>query len=277
MMNNSKKQRTAPATQNGFSLISDEKLLAIYITMLKCRMLEERTRILFKLNHLNGNTVAGQEAAIAGVVIDLLPEDNVRAVPSDILHLFIKGLAVEKLLAKAFSASAPDGSVSEQLKLTIDDAMAYKANKNSGIGVVFCNGASTNDNFWEAALKVAGANKLPILFVSQGTNGPASGDPKSNGGRTRVKAKTYGFPAIAVEGNDAVAVYRVACEAIAHARMGDGPTLIECQRWQEGDPLANMENYLTRKGLFREEFKRQVGVRFLEELDAAEQVAEKCR
>jgi TPP-dependent pyruvate/acetoin dehydrogenase alpha subunit len=277
MMNNSKKQSPAPAAQNGFSLISDEKLLAIYATMLKCRLLEERMRFLFKLNPLNGNTVAGQEATVAGVVIDLLPEDNVRAVPSDILHLFVKGLPVEKLLAQPLSAGEPDANASEQLKLAIDDAIACKANKNNGIGVVFSSGESMDHNSWEASLKVAGANKLPILFVSQGTNGRAGGDVKSNGGRTRVKAKTYGFPAIAVEGNDAVAVYRVACEAIAHARMGDGPTLIECQRWQEGDPLANMENYLTRKGLFREEFKRQVGVRFLEELDAAEQVAEKNR
>jgi TPP-dependent pyruvate/acetoin dehydrogenase alpha subunit len=72
-----------------------------------------------------------------------------------------------------------------------------------------------------------------------------------------------------VEGNDAVAVYRVACEAVAHARKGDGPTLIVCQRWQEGDPLQNMENYLDRKGLFSEKFRRQVESGFLAKLDAA--------
>jgi TPP-dependent pyruvate/acetoin dehydrogenase alpha subunit len=72
-----------------------------------------------------------------------------------------------------------------------------------------------------------------------------------------------------VEGIDAVAVYRVACEAIAHARKGDGPTLIVCQRWQEGDPLQNMENYLDRKGLFSEKFRRRVESGFLAKLDAA--------
>jgi pyruvate dehydrogenase E1 component alpha subunit len=80
-----------------------------------------------------------------------------------------------------------------------------------------------------------------------------------------------------VESNDAVAVYRVSCEAIAHARKGDGPTLIECKCCQEGDPLRNMETYLDRKGLFSEKFKRQVESGFLEELAAAERVAGKSR
>jgi TPP-dependent pyruvate/acetoin dehydrogenase alpha subunit len=276
MMNNSKELSPAPAAKNGFSLISDEKLLAIYSTMLKMLMLQERTRI---LNPRNGNHVAGREAAIAGVAIDLLPEDSIRFFPSDIVHLFAGGLPVEKLFAEAFSASAPDLSVSEQLKLTIDDAIACKINRNNGIGVVFGADESMYRDCWEAALRFAGANKLPMLFVSQGTNEPTSSDAKSNGGLTRLKTKTYGFPVLAVEGNDAVAVYRVACEAIAHARMGDGPTLIECQRRQEGDPLANMEKYLIRKGLFSEEFKRQVEAGFLEELDAAMEMGENrvCR
>ncbi len=118
-------------------------------------------------------------------------------------------------------------------------------------------------------MKFAGAQRLPIFFVSQCTNRGARPDNRSNGGGGRLKAKSYGFPAIAVEGNDAVAVYRVACEAIAHARKGDGPTLIECQCWQEGDPLLKMEKYLDRKGLFSEKFRRQVESGFIAKLDTA--------
>ena len=277
MMTNSKEQSPAPAAKNGFSLITDEKLLEIYATMLKCRMVEDRARILLKMNSLNGDAGAGQEAIAAAVGIDLLPEDTLRVIPDALIHLFVKGLPLGELFARPLKAVAPALSFAAQLKLSTGDAVAFKANKNNEIAVVFSSSEFTYHESWLEALRFAGAQRLPILFVSQGTNQPASPDAQSNGRRSRLKGKTYGFPAITVQGNDAVAVYRVACEAIAHARKGDGPTLIECQCWQEGDALMNMEKYLIRKGLFSEKFKRQVEGGFIEELDAVEQVTEKGR
>ena len=276
-MANSKEQSPAPAATNGFSLISDEKLLALYSTMLKCRMIEDRAHILLKMNNLNGGAGTGQEAIAAAVGIDLLPEDTVRVLPSDLIHPFVKGLPLEELFARQLKAIDPVLSMAEQLKLATGDGIAFKANKNNKIAVVFRGCDSIYHESWLEALRLAGAQRLPILFVSQGANQQASPDPQSNGRRSRLKGKTYCFPAIAVEGKDAVAVYRVTCEAIAHARKGDGPTLIDCQCWQEGDALMNMEKYLDSKGLFSEKFKRQVEGGFLEELDAAEQVAEKSR
>jgi hypothetical protein len=52
-----------------------------------------------------------------------------------------------------------------------------------------------------------------------------------------------------VDGNDVVAVYRVASEAIAHARNGHGPTVIDCRLSGPGDPIENMLRYLIGKGL----------------------------
>ena len=273
MMTKSKEQNTG--TQNGFSLISNEKLLALYSTMLKCRMIEERAHTLFKPSKFNGNgyAAAGQEAATVGVAIDLLPEDTVRAFPSDFSSLFIKGLPLEKLFAHPFGAIAPASSIAEQLKLATGDAMACKANKNNGIAVFYCSGEYMYHGPWEESLKVAGMHRLPILFVSMSN---LTFDPQNDGRRSKLKVKAYGFPVITVEGNDAVAVYRVASEAIAHARKGDGPILIECRCWQAGDPLLNMEKYLIRKGLFSEEFKRQVQAGFLEELDAAIEMGDKA-
>ena len=275
MMTLSKKRIPAQAANNVFSIISDEKLLAIYSTMLKCRMLKDRTRILLKGNRLNGNEdeAGGGEAAAAGVVIDLLPQDKVWSFPNDILPFFIKGLRLEKLFAQRLSEGASASSNAEQLKLAIGAAVACKANKDNKIVVIFCSGDGMNHGSLEEALKVAGVHSLPILFVSQGALTP---EPQSNSGRSRLKEKAYGLPAIAVEGNDAVAVYRVASEAIGHARKGDGPTLIECQCLQAGDALLNMEKYLIRKGLFSEKCKRQVEVGFIEELDAAMVMGEKA-
>ncbi len=78
-------------------------------------------------------------------------------------------------------------------------------------------------------------NDLPIVFVCQNNMWAESVSLKL---QTKVqdialKAQAYGFPGITVDGNDVVAVYRVASEAIARARKGAGPTLIECKtyRW----------------------------------------------
>jgi pyruvate dehydrogenase E1 component alpha subunit len=118
-----------------------------------------------------------------------------------------------------------------------------------------------------------------------------------------AKAELCGFPAIAVDGNDVVAVYRVATESIARARRGGGPTLITCkicteskpgalrghsgadpvnshtreaaELWKAGDPIHKMELYLTQKGLFREEWKREIVAAFSRELNAAIEATQK--
>jgi TPP-dependent pyruvate/acetoin dehydrogenase alpha subunit len=69
-----------------------------------------------------------------------------------------------------------------------------------------------------------------------------------------------------------VAVYRVATEAIMHARKGNGATLIECETAGGGkahDPILKMEVYLTRKGLFSEGLKSKTVASFTKELKAA--------
>jgi len=88
-----------------------------------------------------------------------------------------------------------------------------------------------------------------------------------------------------VDGNDVVAVYRVAYESIGRARQGRGPTLIECKDFpmhdhfgidrkrakglKPSDPIRSMETYLDRKGLFDRKLKRQISAGFNKELDAA--------
>ena len=122
-------------------------------------------------------------------------------------------------------------------------------------------------------MRIAGKRNLPILLVCHND--------------TDVdicqQAEDCGFPGVTVDGDDAVAVYRVATEAIAHARRGSGPTLIECKPWPLAapsigrrskpiDPILNMETYLVRKGLFDKKFKSAVVAAFRRELDDATRV-----
>ncbi|MGA2167895.1 MAG: thiamine pyrophosphate-dependent enzyme [Terracidiphilus sp.] len=233
--------------QSGFSLISNDKLLQLYSTMLKCRSLAERSPIPLKPGKLTGrhSSILGREAAAVGVAIDLLPEDTIAPANRD------------RALLNAIN---PSVTLAAGLHHATRAAQANKDNKNNKIAVVLSTGNSASLPSWQKALNLAAAHNLPTLFISLH---PLKPQPPALEWPTRfedipLKTKDYAFPAITVDGNDAVAVYRVASEAIAHARKGHGPTLIVCRRWKTGDPLLNMEKYLIRKGLFTEDCKRQV-------------------
>jgi len=270
---------------NGFSLISNEKLLAIYSTMLKCRTLEARIRTLSKENGAAAFRAAvRQEAAIAGAAIDLLPGDTLAPAPHGFVAAFVKGLP----LSSIFSMVAPNGvkprasyarlnlippslSLAAQLDRVIDVATANKKAKNKQIVVAFCGHASAAPEALHDAMCQAGKRDLPILLVCHS-------DSESD--EICLKAKECDFPGVVVDGDDAVAVYRVATEAMAHARRGSGPTLIDCKPWvlpglksaerrTTHDPILRMEAYLKRKDLFDAKIRSKVAANFRRELAAA--------
>ncbi len=265
-----KQRLPASAVQSGFSLISNDKLIQIYLMMLKCRMIHERARSGGKQGGFTQklHSVAGQEAALVGVAIDLLPGDSVSSYPFNFLPLFIKGLSLRRLFERLSVPIASTSTIAAQLELATAAAKANKTNQNNQIAVVVCTIKSTSSRAWEEALKSAGLHALPMIFVSLGTEtGALSAQGKPDRGSLKTKASN--FPTITVDGSDAVAVCRVASESIAHARKGDGPTLIECICSKADDPLLKMEQYLMRTGLFSEKFKGQVAARWGKKLDGA--------
>jgi TPP-dependent pyruvate/acetoin dehydrogenase alpha subunit len=157
-------------------------------------------------------------------------------------------------------------------------ATSSKTEKNGGIAVVFYSEASGAPADWLRALSEAAASRLPILFVCQTkllAKRAEIGTPAFSE-QIALHARKCGLPAIPVDGSDLVAVYRVATEAIAHARKGNGATLIECAACRpEIEPIPKMEAYLSRKGLFSQELKREVRAGFSRELDAAVEAAGK--
>jgi pyruvate dehydrogenase E1 component alpha subunit len=241
------------AGHQGFAIISNEKLRQLYISMVKCRLLEERLRARASQGSLDALT--GHEAAAVGVLAGLLPEDAVAAAPGNLIVRFlqneIQGKALEELLARG---AEPDFAT--QLKLTFRAAQANKTAKNGKIATVFSN---WDNGFPAEDLKRASAHQLPVLFVSL-----TSVLSEAGGGQG------YDVPVIPVDGSDVVAVYRVATESITHARKGNGPTRIECVFLpsEAHDPILKMEAYLTRKGLFREEWKREEVTNLTRKLDA---------
>ena len=293
-MKNSKRKaasdlQEAPAKKKGFSLIPDRKLISLYASMLRFRMLEERMQSHLGKRSLarSRESLAGQEAAVVGVAIQLLPEDTIGPSSAALAANFVKGASLEKTLRPLFElkgsrVSSPqcDASFDLETGIAIGIAFANKNQKNGKISVTFLGNQHGRPDSWYEALHFAGAHRLPIVFVSQGS------EPVPD-----TLRESHVIPRIAVDGSDVVAVYRVACEAITHARKGNGPTLIECVPYgadgQTGarpsgtcnstmpsgsngsDPILNMERYLACRGLFDKHLKSTIIAGFRKELSAA--------
>jgi TPP-dependent pyruvate/acetoin dehydrogenase alpha subunit len=221
-----KNNREIVPANDGFSLISSQKLLTLYSTMLRCRSIAERLRGQRK----NAGSVLGHEAAAVGVAIDLLPKDAV-----------VSPLWPEAAL-KAINPSVPIAA-----SIAAASRSAIGNEDGRGITVVFPRGRQGLQSAWLNALALAAGRKLPFLFLS--LNGPDRLREIASGDAQPMKRNGHSLPLIAVDGNDVVAVYRVASEAIAHARKGNGPTLIDCRLSINGDPLQSMQQYLLGKGL----------------------------
>ena len=305
-----------PTSGHSNPLISHQKLQQLYSTMLQCRLLAERARTLDKQSGFEKApfSSAGLEATAVGAAIDLRPADTIAAPHRDFMVSYVKGLPLTTIFGRLYRRKmrseigswSPDESSYSQLNIIpatpnvaglldvcIGVAFANLVNKNDNVVMAFFGEGALPLKDWHDALRFAGQRSLPVIFVRQShpSDGPGSTNFESAGDDIRSEAVDYGFPAITVDGNDVVAVYRVAQEAIERARTGGRPTLIEAQifpgyrssqsnraqygaeheidQMESNDPVVFMERYLRGKGLFSQDWKKEIMAAFQRKLDAA--------
>jgi pyruvate dehydrogenase E1 component alpha subunit len=306
---------------NGAAPLPEELLKRLYGYMLKCRTVEEKARTLFKQGRFSGNYYAavGQEATEVGCTIDLKPEDTIAPAHRDFIANIMKGTPLNLMFAQLYARKTspdqgrsspahcgyapmnvitPASTIAAQLNIGVGVALAYKMKKQQNVCVALSGDGSTSLGFWHEALNFAGVHKLPIVFVVQNNLWAESVSVKLQTAveDLSIKAQGYGFPGITVDGNDVVAVYRVAQEAIHRARIGDGPTLIEAktyrwyghseidpakyrapeevEAWKAKDPIPAMERYLAKHNMWSDNFKQDLLVKINQEIEEAVQFAE---
>src|SRR5918998_3607229 len=195
------------------------------------------------------------------------------------------------------TASAPVGV---QYPQAVGSALAFKMRGEDGV-VLVCGGeASTSQGDWHEAMNFAGIHDLPVIFLVENNvyaiSVPA---PLQVAGSIAKRAEGYDFPGHEIDGNDVLAVYETAKEAIDRARRGDGPTLIEAktyrltahssddddrryrereeiEAWRLKDPIARFEGYLLEHSVLdereRDELDEAVKAEVREASDYAESV-----
>jgi TPP-dependent pyruvate/acetoin dehydrogenase alpha subunit len=261
-----------PPGEGGFPLISHERLVALYAAMLKFRMLERRMR------EQAASTIPrlrGREAVSAGIAVTLLPEDRVRTADGSPLPEFVQQLvqhgstaedAVRDALTRPGDGRGRERSGAPWSEALESARMLKCATSKHAVALFLGLTRAPRD-----VLGVAATEKLPILFICHN---------KGEKENLAAMADGCGLPGMVVDCEDAVAVYRVAAEALAHARRGNGPTLIECRRWPMtrngekpsragGDAVRAMERYLAGKNLWTRELRKETQAEFTRVLDNA--------
>jgi|SRR5271167_686685 len=271
--------RPPPTNSNGATPSNQEVLRRLYVLMLKCRMLSERAERLTAGRDpaADHDFAIGHEAIVVGATLELGPQDTIAASPHNFAAQFVKGTRVEYLLSQPPHENGTQAGTAAPLdpfSLGTGLALAHRLEKKRNVVVALCgSGDAASLDCHHDALKFAGIHKLPITYVLKSSSAFDLGSEKRNPALEGLSfmARDCGFPAILVDGKDAVAVWRVAQESIYRARNGAGPTLIECETrfTQFEEPLAHLEHYMRKRGLWDDEWRLEAADRIEAEIAAA--------
>jgi TPP-dependent pyruvate/acetoin dehydrogenase alpha subunit len=272
-------------SSTGGSLISDAKLKQLYATMLECRLLAQHALRLRNQRRAYYSASLGQEAIAAGCVIDLEPDDTVVLAPGGSIAGLVKGAQLSDLMGQLYAPRgseprlAPNiirSSPDEDQQLELANQLAQAGKQNSRVVVAFASAPAAASARWQKSLKFASRHSLPLIIVVENKAGID----------LPLKVPRDGLTRITVDGNDVVAVYRVAYESLERVRQGGGPVLIEGRAWQqagkrlrraETDPLIHMERYLRARKLFTKGWKAQLVRQFSREIASARKAARYLR
>ena len=208
----------------------------------------------------------GQEPCAVGVCAHLTPTDVVTG-PHRAHHIAVaKGVDLKRMVAEIFGKKpglsggrgghmhifdpevnfACSGIIAQGLGPAVGAALSRKLQGREGVGVAFCGEGAANQGAFHESLNLAALWRLPVVFVIE-DNAWGMSVPKTlatSVPRNDVRAAAYGMPGHYVPGNDPLAVFDIAGEAIARARRGEGPTLIEIETHRlAGHFMGDAEQY----------------------------------
>ena len=271
---------------------SQRGLVELYQRMLLIRLCEERLAKSHQRGLIPGacHTYVGQEAIATGVCAHLNHADMVFSTHRGHGHALAKGVEPQQLFAELFGRVtgcsrgrggsmhlfAPEvgmmgtsGVVGPCVLQAAGAGYSFKLLKQKNVAVAFFGDGAVNNGAFHEGLNMASIWKLPVLFVCENnqyaTEVPfayAAGNPQ-----VAERGAAYGLPAVEVDGNNVLAVFEAAKEAVNLARDGGGPTLIECktyrtrahaegmgdfgyrtrqevEQWKTRCPIESFKNYL---------------------------------
>ncbi len=248
-----------------------DTLRRLYRTMQVIRQTEEELARCHQRGLIHGacHTYVGQEAIAAGVCAHLKANDVVFSTHRGHGHALAKGMPPRELIAELFGRDggcsrgrggsmhlfSPEigmmgtsGIVGPCILQACGGGYSSKLLRNGTVGVAFFGDGAVNNGAFHEGLNMASIWKLPVLFVCENNQFATEVPFAYASGIADVgrRGAAYGITGVELDGNDALEIYRVAGEAVARARSGDGPTLIECRTYRTRAHAEGMGDFTYR-------------------------------
>lgn len=225
--------------------------LELYRRMERIRQFEEA----INATDIGGHLSIGQEAAIVGACIALREDDYITGTHRSHGHPIGKGAALKPLMAELWGketgickgrggsmhlADSRVGIIGESaivgggLPLATGAGLSIHVRGTSQVSLCFFGDGAANQGTFGESLNLAAIWKLPVIYFCENNLYAISTSVARSHGQPDIarRADGYGIPGVIVDGQDAVAVYEVTAVAVARARAGEGPTLIEAKTYR---------------------------------------------
>jgi pyruvate dehydrogenase E1 component alpha subunit len=300
--------------------LSVEQLVEMYRRMCLIRSFEEHARDLYMQGRVRGAThmYIGEEAVAVGACAALRRDDYITSTHRGHGHCLAKGgrpaAMMAELLGKATGYChgkggsmhiadleagilGANGIVGGGVSIATGAAYACKYRGSGQVVCCFFGDGALNQGIFHESANMAGLWKLPVVYLCE-ENKYAEFSPNASFFPVRdltVRAAPYGFPGVAVDGNDALAVYQTVRAAVERARSGDGPTLIiadtyrieghtigdpltlrpkdETETWRKRDPILRLRQTLKTQGALDDDAAEKLAAEAGQEIDAAVEFA----
>ena len=255
---------------------SKSKLISFYKTMQTIRLFESRISDLYARGTIPGlaHLYIGEEAVAAGVCSVLRPDDFITSTHRGHGHVIAKGAELNLMMAELYGRRTgyckgkggsmhiadmklgimgANGIAGGGLPIAVGAGWSAKWRGTDQVTVCFFGDGASNNGTFHESLNLASLHRLPVVFVCENNLYGISVCQLKHQPIVDIAARaaSYDMPGEVIDGNDVLATYAAADKAVARARAGDGPTLIECKtyRWRghhEGDPNQG-ERYRTKE------------------------------
>ncbi len=286
--------------------VAKEKLLDMYRTMIRIRRFEERVSQEFAAGNIPGSVhvYIGEEAVATGAIAHLRTDDYIMSTHRGHGHLIAKGGQTNRMMAELFAKKTgycqgkggsmhiadldigmlgAAGIVGSGIPIATGAGLSARLRGTDQVTICFFGDGASNIGRFHEGINLAAVWKLPVIFICENNLWAVSVPTSTSLAIHDIadRGAGYGIPGVVVDGQDVMAVYEAVGEAVARAKKGEGPTLIEAKTYRyrghfEGDagtyrPKEEIEKWMARDPvqIFQEQLINTKGltVKQAEEID----------
>ena len=296
--------------------VTPDQLVAMLERMWRIRAFEERSIELFQAGELPGflHAQIGQEAVCVGTCFALRDDDTITSTHRGHGDIIAKGARLDRMFAELYAKETgycrgkggsmhifdaslgilgANGIVGAGLPIATGAGLAFQMQGLDRVSVSFFGDGASNEGAFHEALNMASVWRLPVVFVCA-NNEYAESTPRRTHQAVEdiaARAGAYAMPGVVVDGMDVIAVHEVVAEAVARARRGEGPTLVEAKTYRyfghyvgdpglyrskeeveaamERDPINSLEAKLAAAGVLAADEARALEARVRADVEAA--------